>query len=55
LLADAPAKLRPGGRVLAEIDPAIAERASAAAGHDFAGHRMLRDLRGHDRVLEAWR
>jgi release factor glutamine methyltransferase len=51
LLVTAPARLRPGGRVLAEVDPSI------VAGLDtgrFAGHRLHRDAGGHDRVLEAW-
>jgi release factor glutamine methyltransferase len=48
------ARLRPGGRVLAEIDPSILERVESAANGAFAGHRVLRDLRGHERVLEAW-
>lgn len=46
LLAEAPPRLRPGGRVLAEIDPSIAGR--------FAGHRIHRDLGGRERVLETW-
>ena len=54
LVACAPARLRPGGRLLAEIDPAIAATATQAADHAFAGHRLLRDLHGHERVLEAW-
>ena len=53
LLAEAPARLRPGGRVLAEVDPAIAAVAGRAA-RDFAGHRIHRDAGGHVRVLEAW-
>ena len=54
LLEEAPTYLKPGGRVLAEIDPAIVDRVLEAAGRHFAGHRVLRDLGGHDRVLEAW-
>jgi release factor glutamine methyltransferase len=54
LLDEAPARLRPGGRVLAELDPSIAAAASETAGRNFAGHRLHRDLAGHDRVLEAW-
>ncbi|HET7418971.1 MAG TPA: peptide chain release factor N(5)-glutamine methyltransferase [Candidatus Dormibacteraeota bacterium] len=54
LLSEAPARLRPGGRLLAELDPAIAGVASETAARHFAGHRLHRDLGGHDRVLEAW-
>jgi release factor glutamine methyltransferase len=54
LLDEAPARLKPGGRVLAELDPSIVTAASEAAGRKFAGHRVLRDLGGHERVLEAW-
>ena len=53
LLADAPGHLLPGGRVLAEVDPTIA-KAVVAGASGFSGHRLLRDLRGHERVLEAW-
>ena len=51
LLRDAPTRLAPGGRVLAEIDPAIVPSLDAGA---FGGHRLLRDAQGQDRVLEAW-
>lgn len=54
LLDAAPARLKPGGRVLAELDPSIATALVEAAGRNFAGHRLHRDLGGHDRVLEAW-
>jgi release factor glutamine methyltransferase len=54
LFAEAPDKLNPGGRVLAELDLSILETASAAADRGFAGHRVHRDLGGHERVLEAW-
>jgi release factor glutamine methyltransferase len=54
LLDDAPARLRPGGRVLAELDPSIADAVLKSAARNFAGHRMHRDLGGHDRLLEAW-
>jgi release factor glutamine methyltransferase len=53
LLADAPDRLLPGGRVLAELDPSIA-RVVLAGAAGFGGHRLLRDVRGHERVLEAW-
>ena len=54
LLDEAPVRLRAGGRVLAEVDPAIVAAASDAAARNFAGLRLHRDLGGHDRVLEAW-
>jgi release factor glutamine methyltransferase len=54
LLDGAPARLRPGGRVLAEIDPSIAESLEQLAAQRFAGYRIHRDLGGHLRVLEAW-
>ncbi len=54
LLEQAPARIRPGGRVLAEIDPAIAASVEEPASRNFAGHRVHRDLAGQERVLEAW-
>jgi release factor glutamine methyltransferase len=54
LLAETPTRLNPGGRVLAELDPSIVSSASEAAVRGFAGHRVHRDLAGHERVLEAW-
>ncbi|HSS62492.1 MAG TPA: peptide chain release factor N(5)-glutamine methyltransferase [Candidatus Limnocylindrales bacterium] len=54
LLAEAPARLNPGGRLLAEIDPAIAASIQEVATRNFAGHRVHRDLGGHERVLESW-
>ncbi len=54
LLAEAPARLLPGGRVLAEIDPAIAATMSELAARDFSGQRIHRDAGGRERVLEAW-
>jgi release factor glutamine methyltransferase len=54
LLDEAPARLNAGGRVLAELDPSILPSAVAAAGRSFAGHRVHRDLAGHERVIEAW-
>jgi release factor glutamine methyltransferase len=53
LLAAVPGYLLPGGRVLAELDPSIA-KAVVAGASGFRGHRLLRDVRGHERVLEAW-
>jgi release factor glutamine methyltransferase len=54
LLAEAPARLNPGGRALAELDPSIALVAVDFATRNFAGHRIHSDLAGHQRVLEAW-
>jgi release factor glutamine methyltransferase len=54
LLEEAPARLRIGGRLLAEVDPSIVSRIDPVAERNFAGHRLHRDLAGHDRVLEAW-
>jgi release factor glutamine methyltransferase len=54
LLDDAPARLSAGGRVLAELDPSILSLAVDAAGRNFTGHRIHRDLAGHERVIEAW-
>jgi len=54
LLDEAPARLKSGGRILAELDPAIARAVAERASRDFAGHRLHRDAGGHERVLEAW-
>jgi release factor glutamine methyltransferase len=54
LLDEAPSRLKPGGRVLAELDPSIAESLERLASHRFAGFRVHRDLGGHVRVLETW-
>lgn len=54
LLAESPARLNPGGRTLAELDPSITSRAVDVASKNFAGHRIHCDLAGHQRVLEAW-
>ena len=54
LLAGAPAHLNPGGRVLAEVDPAIVTAVTEAATTSFKNHTIHRDLGGHERVLEAW-
>jgi release factor glutamine methyltransferase len=53
-LEEAPARLTPGGRVLAELDPAIVAGLVEQAARTYAGHRVLRDAGGHERVLEAW-
>jgi release factor glutamine methyltransferase len=54
LLDDSPARLNAGGRVLAELDPSILDEAVDSATRNFAGHRIHRDLAGHERVIEAW-
>jgi release factor glutamine methyltransferase len=54
LLRAAPARLNPGGRLLAEIDPRIMLAVTDAAGRAFSHHEVLRDLGGRERVLEAW-
>lgn len=53
LFIAAPARLRAGGCVLAELDPAIVDVVSPLAAKNFAAQRVHRDLAGHDRVLEA--
>ena len=54
LLEEVPVRLNPGGHVLAELDPSITAYAIEVATRNFAGHRLHRDLGGHDRVIEAW-
>jgi release factor glutamine methyltransferase len=46
--------LNPGGRVLLEVDPSILSSVLEAADRNFGGRRIHHDLRGHERVLEAW-
>lgn len=55
LLEQAVAKLAPAGAVLAEIDPRVLGDVMPVAAALYAGHRLHRDLGGHERVLEAWR
>ena len=54
LLEEAPSRLKPGGRVLAELDPVIVSAVVDQASRGFAGSRVHRDAGGHERVLEAW-
>jgi release factor glutamine methyltransferase len=54
LLAQAPARLNHGGRVLAEVDASILTAVLVEADRSFTGHAVHRDLGGHERVLEAW-
>jgi release factor glutamine methyltransferase len=53
LLGAAPGRLRPGGALLAEIDPSLHD-ALLGGLEGYAGNRFHRDLGGHLRVLEAW-
>jgi release factor glutamine methyltransferase len=54
LLAEAPPRLNPGGRVLVEIDPSIMSAVLEQADRCFANRTVHRDLGGHERTLEAW-
>jgi release factor glutamine methyltransferase len=54
LFEEAPARLRPGGRVLAEVDASILAPVAEVAARSFAAQRVHRDAAGHERVLEAW-
>jgi HemK-like putative methylase len=54
LLAEAPARLNAGGRVLAELDPSILSVVVDAARRQLKEHRVHRDVAGHERVIEAW-
>jgi release factor glutamine methyltransferase len=55
LLEEAPSRLAPDGVVLAEADPAVFDALRPVAERLYAGHRIHRDLGGHERVLEAWK
>jgi release factor glutamine methyltransferase len=54
LLAAAPARLNPGGRLLVEVSPGITAAITEAAVRGFSNHETHRDLGGHERVVEAW-
>jgi release factor glutamine methyltransferase len=54
LIAAAPGRLNPGGRLLAEVDPNILADVTAAAHRAFSSLTVHRDLGGRDRVIEAW-
>jgi release factor glutamine methyltransferase len=54
LLEVAPARLKPGGKVLAEVDPSIVPVVAEAVRRSFYNHTFLRDLGGRERVIEAW-
>ncbi|HEX7263428.1 MAG TPA: peptide chain release factor N(5)-glutamine methyltransferase [Candidatus Dormibacteraeota bacterium] len=53
LLADAPARLNPGGRLLAEVSPEIVSEITDAAARTFSNHIVHRDLGGRERVVET--
>jgi len=55
LLEQAPARLAPGGAVLAELDPSLVTDLVPIAERLYPGHRLHRDLGGHERLLEAWK
>lgn len=55
LLGQAISRLGPRGAVMAEMDPSISLDLLAVAEPIYAGSRVHRDLRGQERVLEAWR
>ena len=54
LIEAAPARLNPGGRLMAELDPSIIQSVVEAVDRKFGGYRIHADLGGHERVLEAW-
>jgi release factor glutamine methyltransferase len=54
LLREAPSRMTKSGRLLAELDSAILPLVSDDITHNFAGHRIHRDVAGHERVIEAW-
>jgi release factor glutamine methyltransferase len=54
LLEAAPARLRPGGVLLAEADAQVFAKLRPLVERLYEGHRVHRDLGGHERVLEAW-
>ena len=54
LMETSVARLNPGGRVLAEVDPGIVPKVTAAAKRAFSNLTLHRDLGGRDRVIEAW-
>jgi release factor glutamine methyltransferase len=54
LLEEAPAKLKAGGAVFAEIDPGLAGSTLELARRLYSGATVHKDLGGRDRVLQAW-
>jgi release factor glutamine methyltransferase len=55
LLAAAPARLRSGGLVLAEIDASIAGAVKPLAESLYTEHELVSDLGGRIRLLKAWK
>ena len=57
IIAEAPARLRGGGRLIIELSPMIAEACAALvdAHDDWAEPRFIKDLAGHNRVLSVAR
>jgi release factor glutamine methyltransferase len=54
LLAAAPARLNPSGRLLAEVSPEIVSEITDAAARTFSSQSVHRDLAGRERVVELW-
>ena len=54
LVAAAPTRLSPRGRLLVEVDPSIVPAVVEAVGRAFSNHDVHRDLGGRERVVEAW-
>ena len=54
LVRGAPRRLRPGGVLLAELDPNLVPVVRAAAEEGFTEVRVHCDLAGLERLLEAW-
>jgi release factor glutamine methyltransferase len=54
LLAAAPDRLNPGGRLLAEVSPEIVSAITDAAARTFSSQSVHRDLAGRERVVELW-
>jgi release factor glutamine methyltransferase len=52
LLAAAPGLLAPGAIALLEVDPSVVPALSVPGA--WSGWKLLKDLGGHERVLEAW-
>lgn len=57
ILQEAPDRLRPGGRLILEISPMIAEACQALAdrGGELTDPQIIKDLSGHKRILSLQR
>jgi len=55
LLVEASAKLKPGGRLLLEISPMIADRVLTLFGNDWSDVSLLNDLAERPRIVSAIR